>query len=124
MPTRIDADLPRHLMGIWPHPDDEAYLSAGLMARMADAGRSRDGAHPHPRREGHIGSGRLRPAPLRRPPRAASSVPASPSSASTTSRVLDYRDGECDLVDPEAAISRIAEHIDVAPPRPGDHVRT
>ena len=23
------ADLPRHLLGIWPHPDDEAYLSAG-----------------------------------------------------------------------------------------------
>jgi LmbE family N-acetylglucosaminyl deacetylase len=39
MPTRYDTDLPHHLMGIWPHPDDEAYLSAGLMARMADAGR-------------------------------------------------------------------------------------
>jgi hypothetical protein len=33
------ADLPRHVMGIWPHPDDEAYLSAGLMARMTDADR-------------------------------------------------------------------------------------
>ena len=29
MPTPFDADLPRHVMGIWPHPDDEAYLSAG-----------------------------------------------------------------------------------------------
>jgi LmbE family N-acetylglucosaminyl deacetylase len=40
MPTRIETEVPHdHLMGIWPHPDDEAYLSAGLMARMADAGR-------------------------------------------------------------------------------------
>jgi len=32
--------LPQRLVGVWAHPDDEAYLSAGLMARMADAGRS------------------------------------------------------------------------------------
>jgi LmbE family N-acetylglucosaminyl deacetylase len=30
--------LPRRLVGIWAHPDDEAYLSAGLMARVVDAG--------------------------------------------------------------------------------------
>ncbi|MGI9645930.1 MAG: PIG-L deacetylase family protein [Ilumatobacteraceae bacterium] len=30
--------LPRRLLGIWAHPDDEAYLSAGLMARVVDAG--------------------------------------------------------------------------------------
>ena len=29
---------PRHLLGIWSHPDDEAYLSAGLMARTIDNG--------------------------------------------------------------------------------------
>lgn len=27
------------LLGVWAHPDDEAYLSAGLMAAAADAGR-------------------------------------------------------------------------------------
>jgi LmbE family N-acetylglucosaminyl deacetylase len=27
------------ILGVWAHPDDEAYLSAGLMARAADAGR-------------------------------------------------------------------------------------
>jgi LmbE family N-acetylglucosaminyl deacetylase len=26
------------ILGVWAHPDDEAYLSAGLMARAADAG--------------------------------------------------------------------------------------
>ena len=30
--------LPSRLLAIWAHPDDEAYLSAGLMARMTDAG--------------------------------------------------------------------------------------
>jgi LmbE family N-acetylglucosaminyl deacetylase len=28
--------LPRRLLGVWAHPDDEVYLSAGLMARVAD----------------------------------------------------------------------------------------
>ena len=26
------------ILGIWAHPDDEAWLSAGLMARAVDAG--------------------------------------------------------------------------------------
>ena len=29
---------PKKILGIWAHPDDEAYLSAGLMARTIDAG--------------------------------------------------------------------------------------
>ncbi len=28
----------RHLLGVWAHPDDEAYLSAGLMGRAIEAG--------------------------------------------------------------------------------------
>lgn len=32
--------LPKRLLGIWAHPDDEAYLSAGLMARVVAAGGS------------------------------------------------------------------------------------
>ncbi len=31
---------PQRLLGIWAHPDDEAYLSAALMARVTDAGGS------------------------------------------------------------------------------------
>lgn len=30
--------LPRRLLGVWAHPDDECYLSAGLMARVVAAG--------------------------------------------------------------------------------------
>jgi hypothetical protein len=32
--TSVSRELPRRLLGIWAHPDDEAYLSAGLMARV------------------------------------------------------------------------------------------
>ncbi len=32
--------LPRRLLGVWAHPDDEAYLSADLMARTVEAGGS------------------------------------------------------------------------------------
>lgn len=44
--TPIDASatdgvpVPRHLLGIWAHPDDEAYLSADLMAQTIDQGGS------------------------------------------------------------------------------------
>ncbi len=30
--------LPKRLLGVWAHPDDESYLSAGLMARVVEAG--------------------------------------------------------------------------------------
>lgn len=30
--------LPTRLLGVWAHPDDECYLSAGLMARVIEAG--------------------------------------------------------------------------------------
>ncbi len=36
--TPIARPLPRRLLGVWAHPDDECYLSAGLMARVVGAG--------------------------------------------------------------------------------------
>jgi LmbE family N-acetylglucosaminyl deacetylase len=38
MTMPIVRSLPTRLLGVWAHPDDECYLSAGLMARVADAG--------------------------------------------------------------------------------------
>lgn len=35
---RLRTGAPVRLLGVWAHPDDEAYLSAGLMARVAAAG--------------------------------------------------------------------------------------
>ena len=41
-PTTDAGDLGT-VLGIWAHPDDEAFLSAGLMAAARDAGLA---AHP------------------------------------------------------------------------------
>lgn len=38
--TPMRRALPQRLLGVWAHPDDEAYLSAGLMARVIAAGGS------------------------------------------------------------------------------------
>ena len=34
----MESPLPRTLLTVWAHPDDEAYLSAGLMLRVARSG--------------------------------------------------------------------------------------
>lgn len=36
--TTVYLPAPRRVLGIWAHPDDEAYLSAGLMDRVVRAG--------------------------------------------------------------------------------------
>lgn len=36
--THVPNTPPRRLLGVWSHPDDEAYLAAGLMARTVDTG--------------------------------------------------------------------------------------
>ena len=36
--TPITRPLPKRLLGVWAHPDDECYLSAGLMARIVASG--------------------------------------------------------------------------------------
>lgn len=38
MRTRLDTDELGTVLGVWAHPDDEVFLSAGLMGRVADAG--------------------------------------------------------------------------------------
>ncbi len=38
MKNTTDIQLPERLLGVWAHPDDEAYLSAALMGRVVDAG--------------------------------------------------------------------------------------
>src|SRR5439155_25404984 len=35
---KLDVSNIRTLLAVWAHPDDEAYLSAGLMLRVAEAG--------------------------------------------------------------------------------------
>lgn len=108
--ARLHTDLPRHVMGVWAHPDDEAHLSAGLMARMTDAGRSvtvltltrgeKGTSDPADFDQPHFAAHRER------------ELRASLAEVGVHDvRVLGYRDGECDLVDAEAAISCIADVI-------------
>ena len=115
MPTRFDTELPHHLMGIWPHPDDEAYLSAGLMARMTDAGR-RVTVLTLTRGE----KGTSDPADFDQPHFAARRERELRASLAELGvddvRLLDYRDGECDVVDNEAAITHLTDQIDAVRP--------
>jgi LmbE family N-acetylglucosaminyl deacetylase len=113
-PTTVAAD-PRRLLGIWPHPDDEAYLSAGLMGRTIDAGghvtvltltRGTKGtSDPADYDQPHFGVRREREL------RASLAVVGVHDVC-----VGDFRDGECDLVPDETAIALLTDTIvQVAP---------
>ena len=39
MNVNLPTNQPGTLLGVWAHPDDEAYLSGGLMAAATGAGR-------------------------------------------------------------------------------------
>jgi LmbE family N-acetylglucosaminyl deacetylase len=103
------------LLGVWAHPDDEAYLSAGLMAAARDAGQrvvcvtatrgehgTADPVDWPPER-----LGRRREAELR----------ASLAALGVTEHeFLDYTDSGCAQADADGAVRRIAAIIaDVAP---------
>jgi LmbE family N-acetylglucosaminyl deacetylase len=103
-------DLPHRLLGIWPHPDDEAYLTAGLMARAVDAGR-----HVTVLTLTRGEKGTSDPADYDQPHFAAhreTELRASLGSLGVTDvRFGPYRDGECDLVDHGEAIDLIERTI-------------
>lgn len=109
----VDTDiqeLPERLLGIWPHPDDEAYLTAGLMARTVDAGH-----HVTVLTLTHGEKGTSNPADYDQPHFAAhraQELRASLGSLGVTDvRFGPYRDGECDLVDHGEAIDLISRTI-------------
>jgi LmbE family N-acetylglucosaminyl deacetylase len=113
--SRWNNGLPNHLLGIWAHPDDEAYLSAGLMGRVTDVG-------------GHVTvltmtggeKGTSDPGDYDQPHFAARRERELRASSAELGvhdvRLAGYRDDECDLIDRELAISTIAATItDVEP---------
>lgn len=112
---KMRRELPRRLLGVWAHPDDEAYLSAGLMARVIEAGgtvtvltaTSGEKGTDDPGRYDSDEFGALRAAELT----------ASLGALGVTDvRFLGLRDGECDITDDETAIDRISQVIeDVLP---------
>ena len=104
----------RTLLGVWAHPDDEAYLSAGLMAQARRNGERvvlltatlGDHGTSNPRRYPPACLRRLRHHELRKS-LAALGV--------EELRVIGYEDGTCDQHD---GTGRVAEHIaEIAPDR-------
>lgn len=100
--------VPRRLVGVWAHPDDEAYLSAGLMGRVRDAGghvtvvtatrgeKGTDDPDLYDRDDfGDFREGELR--------RSLAEVGVEDV------RFLGMRDGECDLEDDESAVRAIVD---------------
>jgi LmbE family N-acetylglucosaminyl deacetylase len=100
--------VPRRLVGVWAHPDDEAYLSAGLMGRVTDAGgdvtvvtatrgeKGTDDPDLYDRDE----FGAFRESELR----------TSLAEVGVDDvRFLGMRDGECDLVPDERAVQAIVD---------------
>jgi len=109
--TAITRPLPQRLLGVWAHPDDECYLSAGLMARVVGAGghvrivcatRGEFGTSD-PTDAGTERFGRLRLGELR-------------SSLEVLGvhdlHVLGLADGDCSKADAAAMTAEIAGHID------------
>lgn len=103
------------ILGIWAHPDDEAYLSGGLMALARDAG-SRVVCVTATRGE------RGTPDPLTWPPhrlaaeRTAELARCLEILGVTEHRWLDYADGECAAAPVATAVGRLCELIDEVRP--------
>ena len=99
----ITTDIERlgTVLGVWAHPDDEAYLSAGVMALAVDAG-SRVVCVTATR--GELGG----PAGVRERELAESLT----ALGVREHHWLDYRDGACADVDPSVGVAAVAAVID------------
>jgi LmbE family N-acetylglucosaminyl deacetylase len=109
--TPSEPSLQRRLLGVWAHPDDECYLSAGLLARVTAAGghvrlicatRGEYGT-ADPSEAGSEAFGRRRSDELR-------------SSLDVLGvhdvHVLGLPDGGCRDADPGVMARTIADHVD------------
>ncbi len=114
-PLPMRRPLPRRLLGVWAHPDDEAYLSAGLMGRVVDAGGVVTVVTATCGELGTADPGLLGTAGFAR--RRRSELEASLDELGVTDvRFLDLPDGGCDQADEGAAIAGLATTIgEVAP---------
>jgi LmbE family N-acetylglucosaminyl deacetylase len=99
------------MMGIWAHPDDEAFGTAGTMARATSAGhsvavvcatRGEEGEIADPDLASPENLGQVREGELRA---------ACAAVGVTDVSFLDYRDGHLREADPEEATGRIVRHI-------------
>ncbi|MGO8950930.1 MAG: PIG-L deacetylase family protein [Ktedonobacterales bacterium] len=105
------AGIKAGMMGIWAHPDDEAFGQAGTMARATGTGhpvaivcatRGEEGEIADPSLATAQNLGEVREQELRR---------ACAAVGVTDISFLDYRDGHLSEADPEEATGRIVRHI-------------
>jgi LmbE family N-acetylglucosaminyl deacetylase len=103
------------VLGVWAHPDDEAYLSGGLMALAGDAG-SRVVCATATR--GELGT----PDPDAWPPQRLAAERAIELARCleilgvSEHHWLGYRDGTCPEVDPSDAVGRLCELLEEVRP--------
>jgi LmbE family N-acetylglucosaminyl deacetylase len=110
-PMPLQRALPSRLLGVWAHPDDEAYLSAGLMARVIDAGGSVTILTATAGEKGTDDPALYDSAEFAAFRRA--ELVASVAELGVTDvRFLDVRDGECDIADDDAQIHAVLDVID------------
>jgi LmbE family N-acetylglucosaminyl deacetylase len=103
------------ILGIWAHPDDEAYLSGGLMA-MARAAGSRVVCVTATRGELGTAEPDRWPADRLAAERTLELARCLEILGVTEHRWLGYRDGECAQVRPEEAVARLSEVIEQVDP--------
>jgi len=113
--TTTDPALLGTILGVWAHPDDEAYLSAGTMAGAVDAGNRVVCVTATRGEKGSLD-------PVRWPPETLAAVREAELAAcldvlGVREHVwLDYPDGGCADVPVDGAVARVAELIaDVQP---------
>src|SRR6476661_8570927 len=98
------------ILGVWAHPDDEAWLSAGLMAQAVDAGR-RVVCVTATAGEAGFPDGDHRPKEERMAIRRAEMAASLGEVGVTEHHWLGYRDGHCDEIADEEAVAIIARLI-------------
>ena len=115
MPIDVEPKTLGTTVAIWAHPDDESYLSGGLLAALRDVGqrvvvvtatRGEAGVTPA------TGAERTAAAALRTSELAS----ALRTLGVVEQRWLDYPDGSCSAVDPRTAVSRLIRLLDEIQP--------
>jgi LmbE family N-acetylglucosaminyl deacetylase len=105
--------LPRRLLGVWAHPDDETYLSAALMRRVVTSGGHVTVVSAT---RGELGGEPVVTGPTLGAQRERELVEAMSQLGVHDVRLLDHADGSCADADPQAAAADLVAIIrSVAP---------
>lgn len=103
------------ILGVWGHPDDEAYLSAGLMAMAVDAGRAVT-CVTATRGEAGFPEDDPRSEAVRAAVREAELQACLDVLGVTDHRWLDYADGKCEHVDVDEPVTTLCRIIEEEQP--------